>query len=220
MHLQHNLHNRRASERQHVTTADILSSIARNRHQIHANYQQQTCYLTKSLGSDISHCREHRDASVLQLGLAASLEVLHATIGGEAGSCTPSSFSNQVALVRNSGLVRRLPTASSDKEEECRERTTSSRKTAGTVGVPTSSRAAAQEAQCKSLVGLTRPPERSRSKLLVVRRKPKAMPCIRRRHGPLIEKLRSNPKFSCDQRLLKQNWASRKPGRERQGERC
>ena len=84
MHLQHNPRNRRASERQHVTTADILSSIARNRHQIHANYQQQTCYLTKSLGSDISHCREHRDASVLQLGLAASLEVLHATIGGEA----------------------------------------------------------------------------------------------------------------------------------------
>ena len=39
---------------------------------------------TKSLRSDVSHCRKHGDASVLQFGLATALEVLHAAIGGEA----------------------------------------------------------------------------------------------------------------------------------------
>ena len=44
----------------------------------------KTSFANKSLGSDVSHRRKHGDASVLQFGLAAALEVLNAAIGGEA----------------------------------------------------------------------------------------------------------------------------------------
>ena len=41
--------------------------------------------VSKRLRRDVSHCGEHRDTSVLQLRLAAALEVLHAAVGGESG---------------------------------------------------------------------------------------------------------------------------------------
>ena len=68
-------------EQQTLTIRNISSNICLNQH--------RTCYrkksfAIKSLWSDVSHCRKHGDASVLQFGLAAALEVLHAAIGGEA----------------------------------------------------------------------------------------------------------------------------------------
>ena len=48
----------------------------------------------------------------------------------------------------------------------------------------------------KSLVGLTRPPERYRNKLLIVCRMPKAVPCIRGWHRALVKEHRSSLQFA------------------------
>ena len=63
-----------------------------------ACYREKS-FANKSLRSDVSHCRKHGDASVLQFGLAAALEVLHAAIGGEACGIPKSDWVLHTELV-------------------------------------------------------------------------------------------------------------------------
>ena len=53
---------------------------------------QTSLRAVKLLWRNVSHCREHGNSSVLQLGLASALEVLHTAVCGEASGIPKSNW--------------------------------------------------------------------------------------------------------------------------------
>ena len=71
---------------------------------------QTSLRAVKLLWRNVSHCREHGNSSVLQLGLASALEVLHTAVCGEASGIPKSNWVLHSELVlegtqRRGGVV-------------------------------------------------------------------------------------------------------------------
>ena len=74
-------------------------------------HARRTIYMSsESLWRDVSHCREHGDAAVLDFSLATTLEVLHASVGRKTGGVPKSNRILDTELVlegtqRRGGVV-------------------------------------------------------------------------------------------------------------------